>query len=127
MEQKNDKNDKIENNKINEEVNKEKKENKGGKGINKPSPWIFLLGDNLQGFHLAFILMIIIPLSVFFIIRTILNKYNFTKIQQDVFGVIGVLVSVWTILVSLAIYYFKDDCYTVFCKRNKNVQKEKSE
>ena len=115
--------------KINKEKNIEEKTNKIGpenkkeekdlkeKEIKRPSPWIFLQGENLQGFHTTFILMIIIPISMFFIIRTILNKFNFTKNQQDVFGVIGVLVSVWLILISYAIYYFKDDFYTVFCKK----------
>ena len=103
-------------NKIGPENKKEEKDLKE-KEIKRPSPWIFLQGENLQGFHTTFILMIIIPISMFFIIRTILNKFNFTKNQQDVFGVIGVLVSVWLILISYAIYYFKDDFYTVFCKK----------
>ena len=106
-------------NKIELENKKEVKEIKDSKEkeIKRPSPWIFLQGENLQGFHITFILMIIIPISLFFIIRSVLNKFNFTKNQQDVFGVIGVLVSVWLILISYAIYYFKDDFYTVFCKK----------
>ena len=55
--------------------------------------------------------MIIIPITMFFMIRNILAKFNFSKNQQDVFGVIGVLISVWAILISLAIYYFKDDIF----------------
>ena len=110
-------------NNIEEKTNKIETENKKEikdlkeKEIKRPSPWIFLQGENLQGFHTTFILMIIIPISIFFIIRFVLNKFNFTKNQQDVFGVIGVLVSVWLILISYAIYYFKDDFYTVFCKK----------
>ena len=133
MEQKNDENKEnkeIEKNKeniIKEEQKKEKKE-KEEKEIKKPSAWIFFYGDNLQGFHIAFILMIIIPITIFFIIRNILAKYNFNKSQQDVFGVIGVLISVWFILISFAIYYFRDDFYTVFCKKKENDnKKEKSE
>ena len=128
MEEKNEAKKEIQNNKennIEEKANKIEPENKKGEKdlkekeikMKKPSPWIFLQGENLQGFHTTFILMIIIPISTFFIIRTVLNKFNFTKNQQDVFGVIGVLVSVWLILISYAIYYFKDDFYTVFCKK----------
>ena len=105
-------------NKIGPENKKEEKDLKEKEiKMKKPSPWIFLQGENLKGFHTTFILMIIIPISTFFIIRTVLNKFNFTRNQQDVFGVIGVLVSVWFILVSYAIYYFKDDFVTVFCKK----------
>ena len=128
MEEKNEAKKEIQNNKENNiegKANKNEPENKKGEKdlkekeikMKKPSPWIFLQGENLQGFHTTFILMIIIPISTFFIIRTVLNKFNFTKNQQDVFGVIGVLVSVWLILISYAIYYFKDDFYTVFCKK----------
>ena len=136
MEQKNDENKEIGKNKenaITEEGKKEKeekkeKETKKVKEIKKPSAWIFFYGDNLQGFHIAFILMIIIPITIFFIIRNMLAKYNFNKSQQDVFGVIGVLISVWFILISFAIYYFRDDFYTVFCKKKENDnKKEKSE
>ena len=115
------KKNKNENNK--EKINKEesdkiKEENKKEiKQIKKLSPWIFLQGENLQGFHTTFILMIIIPISTFFIIRNILSKFNFTRNQQDVYGVIGVLISVWLILVSYTIYYFRNDFYTVFCKK----------
>ena len=126
------KKNKNENNK--EKINKEesdkiKEENKKEiKQIKKLSPWIFLQGENLQGFHTTFILMIIIPISTFFIIRNILSKFNFTRNQQDVYGVIGVLISVWLILVSYTIYYFRNDFYTVFCKKkDKEKTKDKNE
>ena len=126
------KKNKNENNK--EKINKEesdkiKEENKKEiKQIKKLSPWIFLQGENLQGFHTTFILMIIIPISTFFIIRNILSKFNFTRNQQDVYGVIGVLISVWLILVSYTIYYFRNDFYSVFCKKkNKEKAKDKSD
>ena len=126
------KKNKNENNK--EKINKEesdkiKEENKKEiKQIKKLSPWIFLQGENLQGFHTTFILMIIIPISTFFIIRNILSKFNFTRNQQDVYGVIGVLISVWLILVSYTIYYFRNDFYTVFCKKkDKEKSKDKSD
>ena len=123
------KNDNNTENEIKENKNelKEEKE-KETKPIKRPSAWIFLQGENLQGFHLTFILMIVIPISVFFIIRNILSRFNYTKNQQDVFGVVGVLVSVWFILICYAIYYFKDDFYQVFCKKNeKDKEKDKSE
>ena len=112
-----------------EESDKTKEENKKEiKQIKKLSPWIFLQGENLQGFHTTFILMIIIPISTFFIIRNILSKFNFTRNQQDVYGVIGVLISVWLILVSYTIYYFRNDFYTVFCKKkDKEKAKDKSD
>ena len=126
------KKNKNENNK--EKINKDesdkiKEENKKEiKQIKKLSPWIFLQGENLQGFHSTFILMIIIPISTFFIIRNILSKFNFTRNQQDVYGVIGVLISVWLILVSYTIYYFRNDFYTVFCKKkDKEKAKDKSD
>ena len=127
VEKKEDENNKEKTSK--EEYNKLKQENgKEKKELKRPSPWIFLHGENLQGFQSTFILMIIIPISMFFIIRFILNKFNFTKNQQDVFGVIGVLISVWVILISYAIYYFKDDFYAVFCKKEeKDKIKDKKE
>ena len=115
---------------INKDIkNKIKEENKKKiKQVKKLSPWIFLQGENLQGFHLTFILMIIIPISTFFIIRNILSKFNFSRNQQDVYGVIGVLISVWLILVSYTIYYFRNDFYTVFCKKkDKEKTKDKNE
>ena len=134
-----EKNNKEEINKIKEENKKEKKDKDNSNKIKeenkkeiqpakKLSPWIFLQGENLQGFHITFILMIIIPISTFFIIRNILNKFNFTRNQQDVYGVIGVLISVWLILVSYTIYYFRNDFYTVFCKKkDKEKAKNKSD
>ena len=134
-----EKNNKEESDKIKEEnkkenkdkdnLNKIKEENKKEiKQVKKLSPWIFLYGENLQGFHLTFILMIIIPISTFFIIRNILSKFNFTRNQQDVYGVIGVIISVWLILVSYTIYYFRNDFYTVFCKKkDKEKDKDKSD
>ena len=119
---KNGKNEKIDKINNNDEKNKEKVNEKN----KKVSPWIFLYGNDLQGFHTAFILMIIFPISVFFIIRFVLNKFNFTKNQQDVFGVVGVLISVWIILVSYIIYYFRNDFYTVFCKK-KEKEKDKTD
>ena len=127
MEQKKDEKKEIENNKENTKKEEIKKENKEIE-MKRPSAWIFLYGENLRGFHIAFALMIIIPITMFFIIRNILAKFNFSKNQQDVFGVIGVLISVWAILISLAIYYFRDDFYTVFCKKKEDSKtKEKSE
>ena len=119
-------NEKEAKNKSKEELDKTKEKNKNEvEKFKKPSAWIFIYGENLQGFHTAFILMIIIPISTFLIIRNILRKFNFSKSQQDVFGVIGVLISVWVILVSYTIYYFRNDFYTVFCKK-KEKEKEKT-
>ena len=110
-----------------EKINKENNNNEEYPEIKKKaSPWVFLNGNDLQGFHTAFILMIILPISVFFIIRNILSKFNFSKNQQNVYGVVGVLISVWLILVSYIIYYFRNDFYIVFCKKKEN-EKDKNE
>ena len=92
--------------------------------VKKTSPWVFLYGKDLQGFHTAFVLMIIFPISTFYIIRNVLDKYNFTRNQQDTYGVIGMLISVWIILVTYIVYYFRNDFYTVFCQKK---EKEKEE
>ena len=115
---------KEENNDIKKDNNKVKEETK--KMVKKPSPWIFLQSDDLQGFHITFILMIIIPISVFFIIRHILHRFNFTRNQQDIYGVIGVLLSVWMILISYIIYYFRNDFRAFFCP-SKSKEKDKKE
>ena len=113
-----------------EENNDIKKDNnkveEAKKLVKKPSPWIFLQSDDLQGFHITFILMIIIPISVFFIIRNILHRFNFTRNQQDIYGVIGVLLSVWMILISYIIYYFRNDFKAFFCP-SKSKEKDKTE
>ena len=110
--------------KINKDINYNNEESPETK--KKTSPWVFLNGNDLQGFHTAFILMIVLPTSVFFIIRNILSKFNFSINQQNVYGVIGVIISVWLILVSYIIYYFRNDFYTVFCKK-KEKEKDKNE
>ena len=116
------------NNKRKEETNKIKEKNdKEIKQMKRHSAWIFLQGDNLQGFHLTFVLMIVIPISTFYIIRSILRKYNYSQNQQNVFGLIGVLISVWTILISYIVYYFRNDFYTVFCKKREKEQENEKE
>ena len=106
-------------------INKNDINEKDFKGVRKKqSPLVFIQNNNLQGFHMTFILMIIIPISVFFIIRNILKRFNFSSNQQDVYGVIGVLISVWAILVSYIIYYFRNDFYLFFCKKNEKDKKE---
>ncbi len=116
--------DKIKSKTENKEEKLKEKKKEDIKPIKKPNFWIFLNGENLRGFHITFVLMIIIPISTFFIIRNVLKKYNFSRNQQDVYGVIGMLVSVWTILVCYIIYYFREDCSAVFCKK-KQQEKEK--
>ena len=108
----------------NEDANLDKKDEEFAyNNVKRTSPWMFLYGKDLQGFHTAFILMIIFPISVFYIIRNILDKYNFTRNQQDTYGLIGMLISVWIILVTYIVYYFRNDFYTVFCQK-KGKEKE---
>ena len=115
-------------NKNKQETNKIKEKNdKEIKQLKRPSAWIFLEGDNLFGFHLTFVLMIVIPISTFFIVRNILRRFNFSENQQNVFGVISVLISVWVILISYIVYYFRNDFYTVFCKKRENEKEEEKE
>lgn len=121
--EKNDKENKDDENNINEYKNKNE-QNLNDISNKKLSPMVFISNDNLQGFHFAFIMMIILPLATFFTIRNILKKLNFTKNQQDVYGVVGVLVSVWFILISYIIYYFRNDFYTVFCKKKEKIKEE---
>ena len=117
--------DKSNNELNNEDANLDKKNDEFAyNNVKRTSPWMFLYGKDLQGFHTAFILMIIFPISVFYIIRNILDKYNFTRNQQDTYGLIGMLISVWIVLVTYIVYYFRNDFYTVFCQKK---EKEKEE
>ena len=117
--------DKSNNELNNEDANLDKKDEEFAyNNVKRTSPWMFLYGKDLQGFHTAFILMIIFPISVFYIIRNILDKYNFTRNQQDTYGLIGMLIAVWIILVTYIVYYFRNDFYTVFCQKK---EKEKEE
>ena len=127
---KKEKDSKTKDNKNNNNDKKEEiKENKGNeeqtKNINKrPSAWIFLEGNDLQGFHITFILMIVIPISTFFIIRNILDRFNFSKNQQNVYGVIGVIISVYMILITYIIYYFRNDFKAFFFPKKGKEKKE---
>ena len=116
------------NNKISEQENKINKNVINEKDLKnvrkKQSALVFIQDSNLQGFHITFILMIIIPISVFFLIKKILKKFDFSSNQQDVYGVIGVLISVWAILVSYIIYYFRNDFYLFFCRKDEKNKKE---
>ena len=127
---KNKKNKKIKESNLEQEKNKTNNDNKINEVSKdeekKISPWIFLYGKDLQGFHTAFIMMILLPISVFFIIRNILSKFNFTQNQQNIYGIVGVLISVWLILVTYIIYYFRNDFYEVCCKK-KGKEKDKNE
>ena len=60
------------------------------------------------------------------IYKDLLSKFNFTQNQQNVYGVVGVLISVWLILVTYIIYYYRNDFYVVFCKK-KEKEKYKNE
>ena len=118
-------NNELNNKDANLDKNNDKKDNEFAyNNVKRASPWIFIYGKDLQGFHTAFILMIIFPISVFYIIRNILDKYNFTRNQQDTYGLIGMLIAVWIILVTYIVYYFRNDFYTVFCQKK---EKEKEE
>lgn len=85
------------------------------------------LDDKLIGFQITFVLMIAIPLSLFFSSRKILSIYGYTQNQQDTFAVIISAVSIWTIMISYVIYYGGQDIKTVFFKKEEDIKQKKTQ
>jgi regulatory protein YycH of two-component signal transduction system YycFG len=46
-------------------------------------------------------------------------KYKFDDNKANIFSVIIAVVTIWLIIVSYVVYYFKDDFAQVFCNKNK--------
>ena len=84
----------------------------------------FKFTPELYGFYISFILMIILPLSSFFITRSYFRSKNYLPEQQDTYAAISVLCTIWLILITISIYYFREDCKIVFCSKQ---SKQKSE
>ena len=84
----------------------------------------FRFTPDLYGFYISFILMIILPLSSFFITRSYFRSKNYLPEQQDTYAAISVLCTIWLILITISVYYFREDCKIVFCSKQ---NKQKSE
>ena len=81
----------------------------------------FRFTPELYGFYISFILMIILPLSSFFITRSYFRSKNYLPEQQDTYAAISVICTIWLILITISVYYFREDCKIVFCsKQNKH-------
>jgi hypothetical protein len=77
----------------------------------------FRFTPDLYGFYISFILMIILPLSSFFITRSYFRNKNYLPEQQDTYAAISVICTVWLILITISVYYFHEDCKSVFCSK----------
>jgi hypothetical protein len=120
--------EKEKNKKENEKKENEKKENEKLNEIDKKSLlWSIILGDpNLDDLRIIFILMIILPFSSFFISRHFFYKYNFNIDKINLYSFLICIITIWLILISMSIYFFKSDFQKVFCPK-KNEQKKKKE
>ena len=114
---------------------KENKENTKEKDLEKTEEndyynqslkWSIILGNpELDGIRLIFVLMIIIPFSTFYISRQLFYKYKYDIDKINLYSLIICIITIWIILISTSIYYFKDDFQKVFCpKKNKEKIKE---
>ena len=114
---------------------KENKENTKEKDLEKTEEndyynqslkWSIILGNpELDGIRLIFVLMIIIPFSTFYISRQLFYKYKYDIDKINLYSLIICIITIWIILMSTSIYYFKEDFQKVFCpKKNKEKIKE---
>ena len=111
-----------------EKTDKINKENAGDqKERRHVSSWDFIYGKDLQGFHFAFIAMFLFPIISFYVIRYIFFRLHFSKNECDVFAVVGSIVSVWIILISYIVYYFRNDFYQFFHPNQQKDKKDKKE
>ena len=62
----------------------------------------FRFTPDLYGFYISFILMIILPLSSFFITRSYFRNKNYLPEQQDTYAAISVICTVWLILITIS-------------------------
>lgn len=115
---------KKENNKEKELKNTEKKEE--NEYFNQSLKWSIILGNpELDGIRLIFILMIILPFSTFFISRHLFYKFKYEIDKINLYSFLICVLTIWIILISTSVYYFKNDFQKVFCpKKNKEKTKE---
>ena len=114
---------------------KENKENTKEKDLEKSEEndyynqslkWSIILGNpELDGIRLIFVLMLIIPFSTFYISRQLFYKYKYDIDKINLYSLIIYIITIWIILISTSIYYFKEDFQKVFCpKKNEEKIKE---
>ena len=106
------------------QVNKDNNDNNSIKYEKLGIGAFFKFTPKLYGFYISFILMIILPLSSFFITRSYFRSKKFLPEQQDTYAAVSVLCTIWLILITISIYYFREDCKIVFCSKQ---SKHKSE
>lgn len=114
------------NKKIKENKENTKEKTEENDYYNQSLKWSIILGNpELDGIRLIFVLMIIIPFSTFYISRQLFYKYKYDIDKINLYSLIICIITIWIILISTSIYYFKDDFQKVFCpKKNKEKIKE---
>jgi hypothetical protein len=121
-----EKNKKIKENKENTKEKDLEKTEENDDYYNQSLKWSIILGNpELDGIRLIFVLMIIIPFSTFYISRQLFYKYKYDIDKINLYSLIICIITIWIILISTSIYYFKEDFQKVFCpKKNKEKIKE---
>lgn len=121
-----EKNKKIKENKENTKEKDLEKTEENDDYYNQSLKWSIILGNpELDGIRLIFVLMIIIPFSTFYISRQLFYKYKYDIDKINLYSLIICIITIWIILISTSIYYFKDDFQKVFCpKKNEEKIKE---
>ena len=121
----------MEKNKIKKENNKEKELKnteikEENEYFNQSLKWSIILGNpELDGIRLIFILMIILPFLTFFISRHLFYKFKYEIDKINLYSFLICVLTIWIILISTSVYYFKNDFQKVFCpKKNKEKTKE---
>ena len=121
-----EKNKKIKENKENTKEKDLEKTEENDDYYNQSLKWSIILGNpELDGIRLIFVLMLIIPFSTFYISRQLFYKYKYDIDKINLYSLIICIITIWIILISTSIYYFKDDFQKVFCpKKNEEKIKE---
>lgn len=118
---------------IKNEPTKDKKEEADPANIQQEAPLhpsVFLSGD-LIGIQVGFILMIVLPITTFYITRFVLDKLKFSKAQQDMISAVYAVSMIWAILIFYAVYYYYEDMKFMWKKQSnaptKTDKKEKTD
>ena len=121
-----EKNKKIKENKENTKEKDLEKTEENDDYYNQSLKWSIILGNpELDGIRLIFVLMIILPFSTFYISRQLFYKYKYDIDKINLYSLIICIITIWIILISTSIYYFKEDFQKVFCpKKNEEKIKE---
>ena len=96
-------------NKTNEEKKEEEKKEKEKEEEKKEKLTykIFFNNPDLKGFYIAFLSILFLPTTFFFISRYIFKSLGFSKAKQDAFGMICSVIIIWFILISFIIIYYQ--------------------